>query len=188
MVVKKISKESFLDWVDIIISTEQKVYAVQTHKDKPDKFAFAQLDRAKDLRLDYDVTLQSPKKYFQPPVETLLEFEVNGGYKSSHETEKFVVLGVHPYDLAALNQMDKLFSQDNYDSHYMTRRNNATIIACDVVTASKNVFASSMETATIKKGFDILLTDIGDSYIAQSATDKGRALLDKAENGHDNHR
>lgn len=180
MSAKKLSKESFLNWVDSIISTEQKVYGVQTHKDKANKYEYAALDKAENLRLDYDVTILSPKKYFQPAVETLVEFEIKGDYKSCHDTEKFVLLGVHPYDMAAINQMDKLFSQDNYDTHYMARRNNATIIVCDIAAASENVFASSMETATIKQGFDILLTDIGDSFVAEAATDKGKALLDKA--------
>ena len=178
MTEKKLSKESFLNWVDFIISTEQKVYGVQTHKDRADRFEYATLHKAEDLRIDYDVTVLPPKKYFQPPVETIVDFEVNGGYKSVYDTEKFVLIGVHPYDMAAINQMDKLFSHGNTDSHYMTRRNNAIIIACDVVNASANVFAGSMGTATIKQGFDILVTDIGDSYIVAPATDRGRALLD----------
>ena len=180
MSAKKLSKKSFLDWVDAVISTEQKVYGVQTHKDKSDKFEYELLKKAEDLRLDYDVTTLPPKKYFQPQVETIVEFEVKGGYKSVYDTEKFVLVGVHPYDMTAINQMDKLFSQGNVDSHYITRRNNATIIVCDVVNASENVFAGSMGTATVKEGFDILITDIGDSYIVDAATDKGMALLDKA--------
>ena len=139
------------------------------------------LDNAASLRLDYDVTILPPKKYFQPPVETLVEFEIKGGYKSVYDTEKFVLIGVHPYDMTAINQMDELFRQDNYDSHYMARRCNATIIACDVVTASKDVFASSMKTATVKQGYDILLTDIGDSYVVEAATEKGQLLLDRAK-------
>ena len=72
-----------------------------------------------------------------------------------------------------INQMDALFSQDEYDMHYMARRKAATIIACDVITPSKNVFASSMGTATVKEGYDILLTDIGEAYLADAATVKG---------------
>ena len=180
MITKKLSKEAFSQWVDFVISTEQKIYGVQTRKDKSDKFEYAELQKTADLRLDYDVTVLSPKKYFQPPVETIVGFDAAGGYESVYDTEKFVLFGVHPYDMAAINQMDKLFSQDNTDSHYMTRRNNATIIACDVVNASENVFAGSMGTATVKQGYDILLTDIGDSYVIEAATDKGQALLDKA--------
>jgi ferredoxin len=122
-----------------------------------------------------------PKKYFLPPVDTILTFEVNGTYQAEYDTERFVLVGVHPYDMVAINQMDELFRQDNYDSHYMNRRNNATIIACDVVKASKNVFASSMDSATVDEGYDILLTDIGESYVMDVATDKGQSLLANAD-------
>jgi ferredoxin len=176
MNIKKLKKDSFLRLVDELIS-KVKVIGVQA---KGDRFDFDQLIAAKDLRLDYDVTLQPPKKYFLPPVETLLTYEVGGEYHSEYDSEPFVLLGVHPYDMVALNQLDELFRQDNYDSHYFARRNNAIIVACDVVNPSKDVFASSMATATVSKGFDVLLTDIGDSYVAEAATDKGRKLLDSA--------
>jgi ferredoxin len=38
-----------------------------------------------------------------------------------------------------------------------------------------------MGTATVKDGFDILLTDIGDAYVAESVTEKGQNLLAKAK-------
>ena len=93
---------------------------------------------------------------------------------------KNILIGVHPYDLVAIRQMDELFSQDEYDTHYMTRRANTTIIACDVVNASPDVFASSMGTATVKDGYDILLTDIGDAYVVDVASEKGEALMGAA--------
>ncbi len=118
MSVKKIAKSDFTSFVDALIRTE-KVVGVQA---KGDRFDFAPLESAQDLRLDYDVTLQPPKKYFLPPAEVLLTYEVGGPYQSQLDGQKFILLGVHPYDMVAINQMDELFQQDNYDTHYMTRR------------------------------------------------------------------
>jgi len=177
MSIRKIYKDVFGSVVANIIADDNDVVGVQA---KADKFAFAPLESAQDLRLDYDVTLLPPKKYFQPQIETLMTYEVGGEYQSGISDRKLVLIGVHPYDMVAINQMDELFSQDEYDTHYMTRRNNTTVIACDVVTASKNVFASSMKTATVKKGYDILLTDIGDAYLADIATEKGEVLIKDA--------
>jgi ferredoxin len=177
MSVKKITKSDFADFVYTLIQTEN-VIGVQA---KGDRFDFAPLESAKDLRLDYDVTLQPPKKFFLPPMEVLLTYEVGGAYQSQIDGQKFVLLGVHPYDMIAINQMDELFRQDNYDAHYMTRRNNATIVACDVARASDHVFASSMNTAVVKEGYDVLLTDIGDSYVMEAATIKGRDMLARAK-------
>ena len=174
MSVSTVTKEQFKSFVSALIGSDQKVVGVQA---KNDKFAFGELKNADDLRLDYDVTILPPKKYMLPQKETLLQFEVGGEAQTTQECEKMVLLGVHPYDMVAINQMDQLFSQDEYDTHYMGRRNNITIIACDVVTPSKNVFASSMNTATCDTGYDIMLTDIGGSYVVDAPTDKGQALL-----------
>ncbi|MHC4130767.1 MAG: 4Fe-4S dicluster domain-containing protein [Planctomycetota bacterium] len=174
---KKINKEDFIKFIETLIKSKN-VIGVQV---KADRFAFAALGSASDLRLDYDVTLQPPKIFFQPPEETLLTFDAEGNYQASFRTEPFILIGVHPYDMIALNQMDKLFTADNIDDHYMLRRNSATIIACDVVTPSKNVFASSMGTATVDKGYDVLLTDIGDCYVVHLATEEGNKLFSKAE-------
>ncbi|MHC5146679.1 MAG: 4Fe-4S dicluster domain-containing protein [Planctomycetota bacterium] len=174
MSVSTVTKEQFTSFVSALIDSDQKVVGVQA---KGDKFAFGDLTEAGDLRLDYDVTILPPKKYMLPQKETLLQFEVGGAAVTVEKDEKMVLLGVHPYDMIAINQMDELFSQGEYDTHYMDRRKNITIIACDVVTPSKHVFASSMNTATCKTGYDILLTDIGDGFVVDAATDKGEALV-----------
>ena len=57
MSVKKITKGDFAGFVEALIKTE-KVIGIQA---KGDRFDFAPLGvGAKDLRLDYDVTLQPP--------------------------------------------------------------------------------------------------------------------------------
>ena len=174
MSTSKLSKEDFKSFVAGLIASEKTVVGVQA---KGERFAFGELESADDLRLDYDVTLLPPKKYVLPQFETLMTFEVGGAYKSEYDDREMILLGVHPYDLVAIGQMDMLFSQDEYDSHYMKRRNNLTIIACDVASVSKNVFASSMGTATVKEGYDVLVTDIGKGYVVEAATEKGEALL-----------
>ncbi len=177
MSMKKLTKEDFKGFVEALVTSDEKVVGVQA---KGEKFAFGPLESADDLRLDYDVTLLPPKKYVLPQVETLMTYEVKGEYKSVNNAEKTVLLGVHPYDMVAINQMDVIFSQDETDNHYMARRESLTIVACDVVTPSKNVFAATMGTATVKEGYDVLLTDLGDAYLVDAATEKGQALVANA--------
>lgn len=182
MSLKTVTKDQFKAFVSALIESDQKVIGVQA---KADKFVFGELTDADALRLDHDVTILPPKKYMLPQKETLLNFQVAGDSKSVQAAEKMVLLGVHPYDMVAINQMDELFSQGEYDTHYMARRNNITIIACDVVTASKNAFASSMNTATCDSGYDLLLTDIGDAYVIDAPTEKGQTLVGMMEGASD---
>ena len=170
---KKIDAATLDSWVEGLVQ-DTRVLGVQA---KGDRFEFRPLKRAADLRLDYDVSLTPPGKLcFQPPAELLLRFK-GADYESVHECEPFVLFGVHPYDMVAINQMDKIFAADNVDSHYMARRAAATIVACDVETVSENCFAGCMDTATVDEGFDVLLTRVGSRYVVDARTEKGEALL-----------
>jgi len=169
----KLSEEVLRQWVnDLMVS--RSVIGVRA---KEDKFEFAPLHSASELRLDYDVTILPPKMFFQPPCEKLLTFEGSAQFKPLPPGEPFVLFGVHPYDLAAILQLDALFSAENDDLHYRARRENALIVACDVQFASQNVFAGCMGTATIGAGFDVLLTLVGEGYVASAGTEAGDALL-----------
>ncbi len=179
MSARKLNQEVFRSWVNELIA-RRRVVGVQA---KEERFVFGPLAKAEDLRLDYDVTLLPPKKYFLPPRDNLLAFTTQGEYASRIEDEPFILFGVHPYDVVAISQLDAVFSEGHYDVHYMTRRRNATIVACDVQTASAHVFASAMNTATVQDGFDLLLTKIGDHYLADARTDKGEALLTAVPGG-----
>ena len=170
---KKLSLPTMNDWVAAVIR-EHRVFGPQA---KGDRFAYDLLGCPADLRLDHDVTILPPKKYLMPPREVLLTFTRSGKFESVMEGEPLVLFGVHPYDVAAIAQMDRYFTQDNVDSHYVARRKKVTIVACDVQSASENVFAACMGTATVPDGFDVLLTLVGETYVVESRTAAGDALL-----------
>jgi ferredoxin len=83
--------------------------------------------------------------------------------------------------MAAINQMDKVFTADNYDAHYMARRKAATIVVVDPQSVSENSFAACMGNATVEDGFDVLLTKVDGAYVVDARTDKGKALIEGLE-------
>ena len=178
MATKLIDQSLFQHWVRALIAAT-RVYAVQ---EKQNGFAFDALARAGDLRLDYDVTILPPKKYFLPQQEVLLTFDRETmSFKSVFDPEPFVLLGVHPYDMVAISQLDKVFAKDNLDQHYRVRREAATIVVCDVQKVSPNAFSGCMGQATMegKEGHDMLLTQLDDGrYLLEAVTGKGMALFE----------
>ncbi len=146
------------------------------------KYEFAPIESAEELRLDYDVAVTSPKKFFQPSKETLLTFKRGGDFKLNAvvEAESLVIFGIHPYDAKALSQMDKVFADDNRDSNYWEKRGKAVIVGIDPACASKWSFWDAMGAATVDKGFDLWLTDLGDRYFIEVGTGKGEKLLKHA--------
>lgn len=173
MSIKIVDARGMSAWIDVLVA-KHKIIGVQA---QGERFAFAPLARAADLRLDYDVSILPPKAFLQPPCERLLRFDSRGGFASVLEGDPFVLFGVHPYDVAAIAQMDEVFTKDHYDVHYMARRNAATIVMCDIQTASPNVFAGCMGTATVDEGYDVRLTRIGDFYMVEAGSKKGGFLV-----------
>lgn len=178
MTLKALSKDQFNEFVNKLIASNRVVGI----KEKEKKFfVFDELSDANELRLDYDVTYLSPRKYFQPPRETLLKFTTKPKVTAEAviDAEPFILLGVHPYDMKAINQMTKVFEKDNQDANYLAHRKAATIIACDPQAASEWAFWCSMNAATVDTGYDLFVTDIGDAYVIEIGTDKGKKLLEK---------
>ncbi|MBN2353190.1 MAG: 4Fe-4S dicluster domain-containing protein [Spirochaetales bacterium] len=159
-------------WVEAIIKAHD-VIGIQA---RADKFDFGPLAKVQDLRLDYDVSLNAPKRFFLLPDEKLFTFKKDEA-KSAQAAEPFVLFGVHPYDLIALRQLDKLFEMDNPDVHYLSRRAKAIVVAVDVQKPSAHVFAGCLGFEHVEDSYDILLTKIGNEYLADAATAAGEKLI-----------
>jgi len=145
------------------------------------KYEFAPLASPSQLCLDYDVTLLSPKKYILPPRETLLKFKLGKVVSCEPvlESRPLAIVGVHPYDIKGLAQLDRIFAEANQDEHYRKRRQDTVIIGVDIKRASPYAFCKSMNSATVQEGFDLLFTDIGESYVVAVGTKKGEGVLEQ---------
>lgn len=177
--MRVISKDNFTHFVNAMVKDSSlDVIGV---KAKGDKFAFGPLDSASELRLDYDVTLLPPKKYFFPQRETLVTYNVGKGFsaKSPSETKPMIIIGVHPYDIVALLHMDEIFSETKSDPYYFEKRKSSIIIGVNIQKMSKWCFASYMGSATVEFGYDLMLTDLGNRYAINIGSEKGEQLLDK---------
>jgi formate hydrogenlyase subunit 6/NADH:ubiquinone oxidoreductase subunit I len=144
------------------------------------RYVFDQLTQAEELALAYDVTLISPKKYFLPPREDLLEYKFGDAdsVKAVDEIKPRAIVGVHPDDLSAIELYDRVFTGVNPDPYYIERREKTVVIASDNLNPSPHSFCPSMGTAIATGGFDLLLTDIGMNYLITIGTIRGQELLD----------
>jgi NAD(P)H-flavin reductase/formate hydrogenlyase subunit 6/NADH:ubiquinone oxidoreductase subunit I len=177
--MKILSKEDFNNFVNALISDE--AWNVIGVKAKGTKFAFDNLESASELRLDYDVTLLPPKKYFFPQRETLFTYNLAGGFsaKNPAEPKPTVIIGVHPYDIIALFHMDEIFRETKSDPYYFEKRKASVIIGVNIQKMSKWNFSAFMGCATVDYGYDLMLTDLGNRYAISVGSQKGGELLEK---------
>ena len=177
--MRLIKKEDFSNFVNSLIKDSSlNVVGV---KAKGNKFAFGPLESADELRLDYDVTLLPPKKYFFPQRETLVTYNVGKSFsaKNPSEPKPMVLVGVHPYDIVALLHMDEIFSETKSDPYYFEKRKASIIIGVNIQKMSPWCFAPYMGSATVEYGYDIMLTDLGNRYAINIGSEKGEKLLEK---------
>jgi ferredoxin len=142
---------------------------------KRSRFAFERLETPEELRLDHDVTILPPKKLFFPPVQDLIRFD-GDEFAAAVEPEEKVLLGVHFYDVKAIDETDLLFSERHFDVNYMAHRQTTTIVAANIQTVSDRAFFGSVGTDVAAKGHDAFLTAIDGGYVFDPLTERGEAL------------
>ncbi|MBM4085072.1 MAG: hypothetical protein FJ272_09815, partial [Planctomycetes bacterium] len=177
MLPQVIEKAKVKPFVDRLIKNHKVLGPVA----KGPNFVFEQIESLDSLRLDYPITLLSPtKKYLFPPYECLLKFKLDPQLQVEPiiESEPLVFLGVHPCDIYATWLFDTVFSTKNPDPNYLERRKKATIIGLDCLKpCDEYQFCLDMGSLYADEGYDLFLTDMGDAYFVDIATDKGQQLL-----------
>jgi NAD(P)H-flavin reductase/formate hydrogenlyase subunit 6/NADH:ubiquinone oxidoreductase subunit I len=172
-----ISKKSFKSMVEHLL----KHIEVVGVKSKQAKFVYDRISTFDELCMDYSVTIISPTKYLLPARETILKLTAGDNPKTAPVLENTprVIIGVHPYDIRAIELLDVVFMATNPDPNYIARRQNTLIIGVDCLHPSNRNFSPCMGTNVAEHGFDLLLTDIGNSYVVTVGSQKGLEILKK---------
>jgi len=172
-----ITKDSLRFMVESL-AKEMEVVGV---KSRHGKYVYDRISSFEELCLDYDVTVMPPTKYLLPARETLLKFKAGDESKIEPVTDASprAIVGIHPYDIKAIELLDEVFMTSNPDPNYIARRQNTIIIGVDCLNPSPKSFAPSMGTHLTETGFDLLLTDIGADYVITVGSEKGAELLTK---------
>lgn len=181
MLPKVMTKPMLNDFVATLVSRGRVVGPKLKERCKGREFFdFGEVNSPHDLRLDYPFSVQSPKRYFLPAEESLLNF-VPGDASASQavvQAGPCAIVGVHPCDIYATWLLDLAFKRDNEDPHYLKRRQRAAIIGLDCVSPCDDYsFCADMRTHECEGGFDLMLTDLGDRYFVEVGTERGRELL-----------
>jgi sulfhydrogenase subunit beta (sulfur reductase) len=157
-------------------------YRVVGPVSKGSKFAFDQIENPDALRLDYNTSILPPKKYLQPQVERMMTFTRTGKpmVETVIDAPPTVILGVHTCDLQGIRVLDEAFGQGYPDAHYLRRRKQTLLVSIECLEpCDEHSFCKSMGTLTVSNGYDLHLTDLGESYAVDVGSEAGAGLLEK---------
>ncbi|MFA5865025.1 MAG: 4Fe-4S dicluster domain-containing protein [Phycisphaerae bacterium] len=174
------------DQVPLFVKSLQQIYRVVGPVVKEKGFYdYSVIDQPDELAMDYNITVQSAKKFFYPPFETLLNYVKNQNQdelQMAVEAPRTVLFGVHPCDIYATWLLDDVFGKDPKDPYYLARRNRAVMIALDCLKpCDEKQFCLDMGSLYVQQGFDIMLTDLGNRYYVEVASELGENLVNQSD-------
>jgi sulfhydrogenase subunit beta (sulfur reductase) len=130
----------------------------------------------------YRNTVVPPKASFLLNVEKMFGFSKKGStYEvtpGNGETPKQLIFGVRPCDARAIGIVDMVFKDSYEDRYYLSRRENSVLVGLACTNPYDSCFCTSLESGPGEsKDVDLLLTEIGDAFLVEEVTEKGRALM-----------
>ncbi len=124
----------------------------------------------------------SPKKYFLPPKETLLEFDACGNQVTDFAAEitPRVIFGAHACDINALNRLDLVFKDGRYPDPYYVARRGATLVVGVSCLPTETCFCHLWGSDEARYGYDLFLQDIGGKYLVSISSVEAANILEAA--------
>lgn len=140
-----------------------------------------------ELDLSYRNTRLSPKALFHPHSERMFRFNLEKESPDAGVLKEVpkdysprVILGIRPCDAYAFKLDDRNFISDKFQDPWWAKRREATTLvglACNEPCAT--CFCTSAGTGPFDTaGLDALLVDLGEGYLFEAVTEKGRVLAE----------
>ncbi len=178
---KRLIKKDLLPGLIGGLAAEAAVYGPAQ---EGDYVIFRALRPGEEPLVEFANTRNAPKQFLFPPREELMRYTRLDGDLTladrQEQVQETVLFGVRPCDARSFVLMDMVFDQEKYgDPYYIERRQKTTIItlAC-VHPPSAACFCAAVEgSPTSPEGADIMLTDLGEVYLAEFLTAKGERWL-----------
>ena len=173
----------FKEYIGTFCNNLKEAFTVYGVKQKEEGFyVFDEIDEFSDPLKDYKPTILPPKKYLFPQQETLLRFDTQPypDIKPVIESWKQILFGVRPCDIHGISLLDKIFTTDHEDKNYTQKRAETIIIGIDCLEPCyEHAHCASVGCLNVDDGYDIMMTDLGESFYTSVKTLRGEEIIRK---------
>ena len=169
--------------VNKLLARLLKGYAVYAPTRVANYVSFREITRPEEVDWECLVTREPPKGVLFPQTEVLFSYEKTDDGLELQSTEQVererVLWGIRPCDAQAMLVQDGVFdTPDARDVYYTNKREKTTLVGIGCNEPLSTCFCTSVGGGPFKKeSFDLFLTDIGESYLVEAFTVKGKRLL-----------
>ncbi len=131
-------------------------------------------------------TNRSPKDFFFPQSENLMEFKTEGQnievIDTRRESEDFAVFGVRACDAKSFEVLDRVFLVEPYDSYYATRREHGVIFTMACTRPTESCFCRTFGIDAAEPAGDVACWKCDGEIYFKANTEKGEKALKLIEN------
>jgi sulfhydrogenase subunit beta (sulfur reductase) len=144
--------------------------------------AYRKIESPEEASLASHNTQKSAKEAFFPQSEVMFRYEKEGNRTQVTSTEEVnrprLILASRPCDIQAFSMLDQVFSAKEYtDVYFLKKREKTTIVGFACNDPLSTCFCTSTGGGPFtREGSDIFLVDLGDTYLVEFLTEKGKAL------------
>ncbi|MDO8685527.1 MAG: 4Fe-4S dicluster domain-containing protein [Clostridiales bacterium] len=174
-----VMKNNFSSFLKTVMEAGYSI-AAPLYKDKILDFGFT--NDVNDIVLSDELPYKSPKEFFFPQQEKLISFDLEGNLESYAEGLKlrpFVLLGVKPCDLQALEVVKKIFLDWKYTDPYFNERTKNSIVfgkGCNI--KKKGCFCDERNiNLNFSSKCDVFIRETDSEYLFEAITEKGNVFL-----------
>jgi sulfhydrogenase subunit beta (sulfur reductase) len=179
------------EWIKALNSIK-RAYTLFVPVKKGDFHGFEALDEGKTPDFQYQNSRLSPKSLVYPQSERMFDYCLDKDDPDSHilkETPKDfsprAIVGIRPCDAHAFELVKVNFDNPQYRDPWWVQRFESTLLVglgCNEPCAT--CFCTSVGGGPFDPtGLDVLLYDLGESFLAEAITGKGEGFLSKAQGG-----
>lgn len=147
---------------------------------------FSKIEDGVEIDLSFQNTHLSAKSLFLPQSQRMFAFNLDPANPDPHVLKELswadgrrAVVGIRPCDARALQLVDVNFDTRTYrDPWWIQARESTTLVGLGCTAPCSTCFCASVGGGPFDDaGLDILLTEVGDVFVAKIFTQKGNDLI-----------
>ncbi len=153
---------------------------------KKGNIVFEKIENSEDIVLEYLNSKIPPKSVLFPQEEVLFEYSLDEKdveiTDKQNLDQKILIFGIRPCDAYSFELFANFFSfhGDWKDEIYLKKKENTTLIGIGCNTPRTTCFCTSVGGNPFnKENMDVFLTDLGETYLVEGISDKGKVLIQK---------
>lgn len=153
---------------------------------KKGNIVFEEIKNPDEIVIDYLNSRIPPKSVLFPQEQVLFEYSLEEKDVEITDRQdidqKILIFGVRPCDAYSFELIATFFSFHGNckDEIYLKKKENTTLIGMGCNTPRSTCFCTSVGGNPFnKENMDIFLTDLGEKYLVEGISEKGKALIQK---------